>query len=99
MADVELEISHGLGQEEAATRLETLLGSQVSGNGLIRDSAYERRGNEFRFKASIKGFTITGKVTAFNDKVHVVVNLPWAARLFKGTARDQVGKYLAEGLA
>ncbi len=94
-----MEISHGLGQEEAAARLEMLLGSLVSGNDLIRGAAYERRGNEFRFKASIKCFTITGKATAFNDKVHVVVDLPWAARLFKGTARDHVCKYLADGLA
>ncbi len=99
MADIDLEISHGLGQEEAATRLETLLGSRASGNGLIRNAACKRQGNEFRFKASIKGFVVKGKATAFNEKVRVMVDLPWAARLLKGTARDHVRKYLTEVLA
>lgn len=98
-ADVDFEISHGLGQEEAATRLETLLGSLASGNDLIRDAAYKRQGNEFRFEASIKGFAVKGKATAFDEKVRVMVDLPWAAQLFKGTARDHVRKYLTEGLA
>ncbi len=99
MADVEFEISHGLGQEEAATRLETLLASRVSGNDLIRDAAYQRQGNEFRFEASISGFAVKGKATAFNEKVRVMVDLPWAARLLKGMAREHVRKYLTEGLA
>ncbi len=99
MADIDLEISHGLGQEEAVTRLETLLGSRAAGNDLIRNAAYKRQGNEFSFKASIKGFDVKGGATAFNEKVHVLVDLPWAARLLKGTACDHMRKYLAEILA
>ncbi len=98
MADIDLEISHGLGQEEAVARLETLLGSRAAGNDLIRNAVYKRRGNEFSFTASIKGLDVKGRATAFNEKVRVMVDLPWAARLLKGAARDYVRKYLAEVL-
>ena len=98
MADIDFEISHGLEQKEAATRLEMLLGSQASSNDLIQDAVYKRQDNEFSFKASVKGFAITGKATAFDDRVHVMVDLPWTARLFKATAQDYVYKFLKEGL-
>ncbi len=99
MADLDLEISHGLQQEEAAKRLERFLSPQVSENVLIRDAAYKRQGNEIEFEARIKGFAVKGKATAFSDRVHVLVDLPWATRPFKGTIRDRMRKYLTEGLA
>ena len=98
MPDVELEIRHGLGQDEATARLERLLTSQASASGFVKDAAISRRGAAISFSARIKEIGVKGEITVSGEKVRVSVKVPWAAWPFRAQARDYVREYLAASL-
>ncbi len=98
MANVELHIPHRLGREEAASRVEKFLSSQVNGNDLFREAAFVRRGDVFNFSARVKGIGVKGEMTVSDEGVRVLVSLPWAARPFSAAAGGYVREYLEKSL-
>lgn len=100
MPSMKVVVSHGLGQEEAANRLRTMLEDikrLYAGQISNLEERWHESGGEFSFSAM--GFKTSGTIEIESHEVRVDGRLPLAAALFKGriedAIRDQIGRKLA----
>ncbi|MCX6813160.1 MAG: polyhydroxyalkanoic acid system family protein [Candidatus Azambacteria bacterium] len=100
MAKLNMAVSHRLTQDEAVTRVKTLLGevkNQFADK--ISDLREEWNGNTGKFSFSAMGFSVSGTLTVKSSEVELSGTLPFAASFFKGkiesTIRERAQALLA----
>ena len=64
----------------------------------MTEAAFTRRGDVFNFSARVKGIGVKGEATVSDERVQVLISLPWTARLFRGAAGEYVRDYLEKSL-
>lgn len=100
MAKLNMAVSHRLAQDEAVTRVKTLLGEvKKQFADKITDLHEEWDGNTGKFSFSAMGFSVSGTLTVKSSEVELSGNLPFAASFFKGkiesTIRERAETLLA----
>ena len=100
MAKLNMVVSHRLTQDEAVTRVKTLLGevkNQFADK--ISDLREEWNGNTGKFSFSAMGFSVSGTLIVKSAEVELSGNLPFVALFFKGkiesTIRERAETLLA----
>ncbi len=100
MPAIKMSIPHQLGSDEAKKRITRLIGETKTkfGNDVsdLEESWVENRG-QFRFKA--KGFSVSGNLQVEANAVHVEINLPFAALLFKSRLESELSTHAKALLA
>ena len=98
MAQMDITIPHGLTQQEALTRIQSMLKNlQQEQKDMIKDVSETWNGNEGEFSFSAKGFDLSGKIKVEENLVSINSKLPFALSFFKGKI-SQVIKEKAEEL-
>jgi hypothetical protein len=90
MPRISLSISHGLGANEAKTRIVDFIAQarqQVGGVSDLKESWGENVGN-YSFRAV--GFLVQGRLEVFDDTLNVEVDFPFAALPWKGKAENEI---------
>jgi hypothetical protein len=100
MPKMSLEVSHGLGQAEAAQRLKAKFAAiRAEYQSQVKELREEWLDHTLSFAFQAMGMAISGTVAVEPEKVRLAANLPFAAMLFKGTIeeriRQEVGGLLA----
>ena len=100
MAKLNMAVSHRLTQDEAVTRVKTLLGEvKKQFADKITDLREEWDGNRGKFSFSAMGFSVSGTLTVKSSEVELSGNLPFAASFFKekieSTIRERAETLLA----
>lgn len=91
MAKLNMAVSHRLRQDEAITRVRTLLGEVKNEFAdRITDLHEEWNGNTGKFSFSAMGFSVSGTLTVKPSEVELSGNLPLAASLFKGKIESAI---------
>ncbi|MBA2114916.1 polyhydroxyalkanoic acid system family protein [Bremerella alba] len=101
MPGFKVEVPHPLGQEEAASRVKSLL-EHLRGrfDGQVKDMQQtwtEEDVMQFSFKTA--GLTIKGEMDVQPNSVVVSGDLPFAAMLFKGRIESSIKEELAKCLS
>ena len=91
MAKLDMAISHNLPQDEAAKRIQTLLG-EVKNQFADKISNLSENwdGNTGTFSFSAMGFAVSGTLTVDKQEVKLSGDIPFAARLFKGKIESKI---------
>ncbi len=101
MPRMNISVPHRFGREEAKRRLMEKLEQIKSEHTYTVTDLTETWPDpytmEFAFK--VLGFSLTGNVTALDDAVRIVVDLPVAAMLMQKTIESQVTKELTHVLS
>jgi hypothetical protein len=102
MPKMSLDVSHGLGQAEAAHRLKAKFAAvRAQYQSQVKELREEWLDHTLTFAFQAMGMAISGTVAVEPEKVRLAANLPFAAMLFKGTIeqriRQEVGSLLAAG--
>jgi len=91
MPQLSLEVSHALGQEEAARRLKQRF---ITACEMYRSQVSNLRqqwdGHTFSFGFHAMGMKIAGTVAVEHARVKLAASLPFAAALFKGAIEDRI---------
>jgi hypothetical protein len=100
MAKLNMKFPHQLSQDEALKRTHRLLDqmkNQFADQVSNLSEKWEQ--NTCKFSFSVKGFSVSGTLTAKPFEVELSGDLPWAAALFKGkiesTIRERAETLLA----
>lgn len=89
MPNIEMNIPHSLGQEEALKRIQQLLDNvQQRFGGQIKDIQQDWSNNEGTFSFSVMNMPVSGKLTVNNNDVALDGKLPMAAALFQGKIKE-----------
>lgn len=89
MPNIEMNIPHSLGQEEALKRIQQLLGNvQQRFGGQVKDIQQEWSNNEGTFSFSVMNMPVSGKLTVNSNDVALDGKLPMAAALFQGKIKE-----------
>ena len=100
MPQLAVEVSHTLGQEEAARRLRQRFADvSASYNSQVSNLRQEWNGHSFSFGFHMMGMNIAGTVAVEPARVKLSTNLPFAAMLFKGAIESRIRQEVAEVLA
>lgn len=98
MPKLSIDVPHELGEEEAATRLRTLLADlKRQYHAYFTDLEETWTGNDGRFKVKAMGFNVAGTVAVEPARVAFNADLPLAATPFKGRI-EQMVRHEAERL-
>lgn len=101
MPTLDISLSHQLTQAEATERLKkkrTEIKEQHTYTvSDLKETWTTPHSLDFSFK--ILGFSLTGKVESLESSVHIVVALPAAALMIKGTIENQVRRELEQVLS
>lgn len=100
MPNLEMTIAHGLPQDEALRRIQTLLGDLKEKHAdQISDLSEKWDGNTGTFQFVAVGFPVSGTLTVKPSEVEFCSELPLAAMLFKShiesTIRERAEALLA----
>ena len=100
MAQMDIAIPHGLTQQEALTRIQSMLKNlQQEQKDMIKDVSETWNGNEGEFSFSAKGFDLSGKIKVEENLVSIIGQLPFALSFFKGKIsgiiKEKAGELLA----
>lgn len=91
MPKMNLTITHALSQEEAMTRVTTLLPELKRQHGDKISNLQERwSGNRCDFSFSAMGFGVSGDITVQSDSIVLNGSLPFAASFFKGKIEETI---------
>jgi hypothetical protein len=100
MPGLNMDVPHGLSQEEATKRIQNLLNgvkSQFADQINDLDENWDDNIGEFSF--SVAGMPVSGKLTVNPSDVNITGNLPFAAMFFKdkieSTIRNEADTLLA----
>lgn len=101
MPNLEINIPHELGEDEALKRIQSLLQKVQSRYGdQVKDLQQEWNGNTGEFSFSIMNMPVSGKLTVNNTGVDLDGKIPLAASLFKGKIKsvilEEANKVLAK---
>ena len=89
MPNIEMNIPHSLGQEEALNRIQQLLSNvQQRFAGQLKDVKQDWSGNEGSFSFSVMNMPVSGKLTVNKSDVALDGKLPLAASLFQGKIKE-----------
>ena len=98
MAQLDISVPHSLPQQEALTRIQSMLKNlQQEQKDMIKDVSETWNGNEGKFSFSAKGFDISGGIKVEENHVAIIGQLPFTLSFFKGKI-SQVIKEKAEEL-
>ena len=93
------QVTHQLGQQEAATRLEGLLDNALKRyESQLKDLETARQDDTLTFSFKAMGFKIAGKVVVEDDTVRLDGKLPLAAALFRGAIENSIHAELEKAL-
>lgn len=100
MPKLSLEVSHVLGQAEAAKRLKAKFAAvRAQYQSQVKELREEWLDHNFSFAFQTMGMDVSGTIAVEPEKVCLAANLPFAAMLFKGMIeqriRQEVGNLLA----
>jgi hypothetical protein len=91
MPNIEMNIPHSLGREEAMNRIRQLLGNvQQRFAGQVSDIQQNWTDNEGTFSFSVMNMPVSGKLTVNNNDVELDGKLPLAAVLFQGKIKSLI---------
>lgn len=100
MPKLSLEVSHVLGQEEAARRLkEKFAAARAEHQGHVSDFQEQWVDHTFTFAFRALGMAVSGTVAAEDDRIRLDANLPLAAMLFKGPIEERIRQEVGQMLA
>lgn len=86
-----LDVSHALGQDEAAQRLKAKFAAIRSQyESQVKELREEWLDHTLSFGFQTMGMAISGTVAVEPEKVRLVANLPFAAMLFKGKIEERI---------
>jgi len=100
MASIEVDIPYSIPQEEALTRIKTLLSETKKEHAAIIKNLQETwDGNTGTFSFTAQGFDISGTLTVNPGSIHLDAQVPFALTMFKGAITkaitDKAGQLLA----
>jgi predicted NBD/HSP70 family sugar kinase len=91
MPQINLSITHNLGQDEAKRRITGLLAdSRTRFAGKLNNMVESWNGYTDAFSFDALGFSVDGKLDVEPAQVHIEMNLPWAAYPLKGRIEDEI---------
>jgi hypothetical protein len=91
MSKLEMNIPHELGQEEALTRVQTLLKRiQMQFGSQVQDVQEEWHGNQGSFSFKVMNMPVSGTLTVNNADVALDSKLPLAAAMFSGKIKSVI---------
>ena len=100
MPNLNINVPHHLTQEEATERLKKkhaeIKAQHTYTVSDLKETWNSSKSLEFAFK--ILGFSLTGSVESLESSVRLIVTLPAAALLMKGTIESQVRRELEQVL-
>ncbi len=87
MADISVRREHGMSQEEAKTKVESIVGDvQEEFSSLVDDIKW----NKDRTRADVKGKGFSGEFAVNDSAVTIDIKLKLFARPFKGKVEDRI---------
>lgn len=100
MASLEIDVPFSIPQQEALTRIKTLLTQTKTEHGnMIKNLQEDWNGNTGTFSFTAQGFDISGVLTVNENNLHLDAKLPMALTMFKGTISkiitDKAGELLS----
>ena len=100
MPAIKISIPHKLGTEEAQQRIAGLVTETKEQFGhTVSDAKESWADNRGTFSFRAMGFSIAGNVLVEPSAVHVEINLPFAALLFKSRVEEEISTRAKELLA
>lgn len=90
---ITVNVPHKLTRETAKSRIESgfsKVQEQIAGKSV--DIQQNWQGDNLLFSAGAMGQKITGKLTVFDDKVLIEVDLPWILAKLSGGIQDKLKK-------
>jgi hypothetical protein len=91
MPKMSIKVPHQLTQEEATTRIHTLLSDLKNEHGdQIRDLKETWNGNRCDFSFKAMGFSTSGTLVVTDSGAELTGNLPFAALPFKGKIEETI---------
>jgi len=90
---ITVNVPHKLTKEVAKNRIENgfaKVQEQIAGKSVEVQQNWQ--GDELLFSAGAMGQKITGKLTVFNDRVLIEVDLPWILAKLSGGIQDKLKK-------
>lgn len=100
MPKMHMDIPHQLGEQEALTRIQTMIPKMKERYGQqIKDVREEWTGSNGVFAFNAMGFNIKGMISVHADEVVLNGDLPIAASPFKGRIESMIRERAAELLA
>ena len=95
MPKLSLDVSHVLGQEEAAQRLkEKFAAARAEHQSRVSNFCEEWQDHTFSFGFSALGMPVSGTVAVEPEWIRLVANLPLTAMFFKGAIEDRIRQEL-----
>lgn len=100
MPKMHMDIPHQLGEQEALTRIQTMIPKMKERYGQqIKDVREEWTGSNGVFAFNAMGFNIKGMISVHAEEVVLNGDLPIAASPFKGRIESMIRERAAELLA
>ncbi len=100
MPAIKISIPHKLGTDEAQRRITQLVAETKAQFGHnVSDAKESWTDNRGMFSFRAMGFSISGNVLVEPSVVHVEINLPFAALLFKSRVENEISSRAKELLA
>jgi hypothetical protein len=91
MPRLSLDISHALGQDEAARRLkEKFAAMRAEHQGHVSDFREQWQDHTFSFDFRVLGMAVSGTVAVERECVKLAADLPLAAMLIKSAIEDRI---------
>ena len=91
MPNIEMSIPHSIGQEEAMTRIQKLLGNvQQRFAGQLKNVKQDWNNNEGTFSFLVMNMPVSGKLSVNSNDVALDGKLPLAASLFQGKIKEVI---------
>jgi hypothetical protein len=91
---------HNVSKQELRDKIESELTGLLAGFGdAVSDIQQSWQGDMMRFSFRARGMKIKGTLLVADAEVVLDVDLPFMAKLFEGTIRDEAEKWLEEFLS
>lgn len=91
MPSLNFEVPNPLGQQRGMAVIESFLPQvQERFKDMIKDMQQSVNGNLLEFSFKTMGLTMSGKMTVGEDKVHVAMDIPFAALMMKGKIQSEM---------
>lgn len=95
MPQFKMSVPHNLSKEEAAARVKTALQQATEKFGdQVKNLEQNWNGDQLDFSFRTFGINVSGSGTVDDSAVHVAVNLPMTAMMFKGKIQQGLGEQL-----
>lgn len=100
MASLNLDVPYSIPQEEALTRIKTLLSETKKEHAaIIKNLQEDWNGNTGKFSFTAQGFDIEGTLTVNPGVVNLDAQIPFALTMFKGTITNMIKEKAGQLLA